>query len=456
MSNSLLEKLQYKFKNKKVLIVGLGLQGGGIGLAQFFSRLKANVVITDLKSEEKLRPSVEKLKGYPITFHLAGHKKEDFLTADYIFKGPSVPWDLPEIKAAQEKGIPIEMELSFFCSLAPAKIIGVTGTRGKSTTSYLIFKILKELGYSVYLAGNFPGISTIELLEKINRKDWVVLELSSWALSGFHQKKISPHIAILTNFYPDHLNYYRNINQYFYDKMAIFAYQKDSDYFIANENLKDILKSETKKFNINLPKKIYWFNSRQIGFDLDNLKGDHNKENVSAVLTLVKVLNLDQKEVEKMILNFKGLPYRQEIIGRKDNIIFVNDSTSTTPVATIKAIERFQDRKIILMLGGNSKNLPLNDLIEKLAVVEKIILLEGSFTESILPFLKEKYADKLIGPFDDLEKAVKVAYQLSKKTGGYLLFSPGATSFSMFNNEFHRGEIFNQIVKKIINTKNKI
>ncbi len=453
MPTILLKTLQKEFKDKKLLIVGLDLQGGGIGLARFFARLGANVMVTDLKDEKKLKSSIDQLTGYSITFHLGGHNLKDFLSADYIFKGPSVSWDLPEIKAAQEKGIPVEMELSFFCSLSPAKIIGITGTRGKSTTSFLTYKVLKELGFSVYLAGNVSGISTIELLEKVDKNDWVVLELSSWALSGFHQKKISPHIAIFTNFYPDHLNYYKSMNDYLYDKTAIFAYQKKGDFFIANEKIKKVLDDGAKKFNLKLPKKIYWFNGNQVSFTLKNLKGDHNKENVAAVLKLIQILNLNQEKAKKIISNFKGLPFRQEIIKEKENVIFINDSTSTTPTATIKAIERFHDKKIILILGGNSKNLPFDELIKHLKKVEKIVLLAGSFTDEIYPILSKKFNHKISPIFEDLKKAIDFAFFYAKKVNFpvYILFSPGATSFAMFNNEFHRGEIFNQIVDELVN-----
>ncbi|HEX7542711.1 MAG TPA: cyanophycin synthetase, partial [Patescibacteria group bacterium] len=150
---------------------------------------------------------------------------------------------------------------------------------------------------------------------------------------------------------------------------------------------------------------------------------------------------------------FNGLPYRLQIIGEKNNVIFVNDTTSTTPIATLKAIESLKDKKIILFLGGNSKNLPKNVLINQLIDTEKIIILSGSFTDEILPILMKKYPDKLVGPFDNLYQAVEQGYQLAKNINKecYLLFSPGATSFAMFNNEFHRGEEFNKIVNKIIN-----
>lgn len=447
---SVFEQLKKRFYKKKVLVVGLGLLGGGEGLVKFFVELGARVKVTDKKSEKLLLKTLERLKGLPVDYTLGGHKLEDFLWADYIFKGPSVPWSLPEITLAKNKGKAIEMELSFFASLCPAKIIGVTGTRGKSTTTNLIYQILKDQKFSVWLGGRLPNISTINFLKFIKPSDFVVLELSSWDLSGFHQKKISPHIAVFTSFYPDHLNYYQNLNDYFYDKTAIFLYQTKNDFLVINHSVS------------NNPLALQYFNklkSQRIDYSKDDLPfssryllGDHNKENAAAAYQVAKILNLDLKKAKKTIVNFVGLPFRQQKIAEKNNIVFINDSASTTPIAVIKAIEALGNKKIFLILGGNSKNLPFTDLLPWFAKVKKIILLAGSFTEEINPVLKKHYPDKTTKIFYDLEEAINEAYFLAKKERGdkCVLFSPGATSFAMFNNEFHRGEEFNRMVERLI------
>ncbi len=465
---NIIKSLQKQYSGKKVLVVGLGLQGGGAGVAKFFAELGAVVTVTDKKTEEQLADSIKYLDKVPITFHLGGHQQEDFINTDMIFKGPSVPWDLPEIVAAEKKGIPVEMELSFFAANSLAKIIGITGTRGKSTTTQMIFTLLQNSNYPVYLAGSLPGISTINLLKTLKSTDWVVMELPSWPLSGFHRKMISPHIAVFTNFYPDHLNYYKNMDDYLYDKEAIFMYQREGDFLIINKNWEYITDSSTQFLShesltstltgLSEVKKIA-FDSSVISFSADDfpaelqfLKGEHNKENAAAALAVGKVLGLDVNNCINIISQFKGLPFRQEIVGQKDNVIFVNDTTSTTPVATIKALDTFTDKPVYLMLGGQGKNLPYDALINQLIKAKKIILLKGSFTDEILPLLKEKYADMITPVHDDMRKAVAEAYRLAKNdTGGaYVLFSPGATSFAMYDNEFHRGREFNKIVHDLI------
>lgn len=441
-----MEDLKKQFQGKRVLVVGLGLQGGGVGVAKFFAELGAKVTVTDKKTKEQLVQSIEQLKQYPIKYYLGNHPQDIFINTDIIFKGPSIKWDMMEIIAAEKKGIPVDMELSFFAQYCPAKIIGVTGTRGKSTTTAMIYKMLKDNGINSYLGGNIPNISTISFLKTIADKDWIILELASWPLSGFDRKKISPHIAVFTNLYPDHLNYYPSMNHYTKDKKAIYLHQTNQDHLIVNSWLKEQIEHDYVK------SKIHYFSKADFPYELEYIKGIHNQENAAAALKVAEILKLNKQKAIRAISSFKGAPFRQEIIAKKDNVIFINDSTSTTPVATCMAINAFllDRKKIYLIFGGTSKNLPYDIVINRLRDVEAIVLLKGSFTDEIISDLKKLYPDKISEVFSDLKMAVKKAYNLAKKTGGYVLFSPGAPSFAMFNNEFHRGEEFNKIVNKII------
>lgn len=445
MSTSLISELKQKYQGKKVLVVGLGLQGGGVGIARFFSEIGSVVTVTDKKDEVKLAPSVAALNGLKVKFRLGGHDVSDFIGADVIFKGPGVLWTAPEIVAAMEKGIPVEMEMSFVAANFPGRMIGITGTRGKSTTTNLIFNVLKDQGLPVHLGGGLPGISNIEYLKKLGSKDYLVAELSSWALSGFHSKKISPHFAVFTNIFPDHLNYYPKMEDYLYDKKAIFAYQKNGDVVVINKSL--------EKEATGIPSRVVTFKAADFPQTLKYLKGVHNLENAAAALKVAEALSLDRNMAVDTIKNFSGLPYRQQIVGKKNSVVFINDTTSTTPVATIRAIDSFSDGSIYLLLGGNSKNLPCQELLDKLSNVKKIILLAGSFTDEIMHALNEKYSEKLTTVYDNLEGAVKKAYEEAandKNPLSYVLFSPGATSFAMFNNEFHRGDEFNRQVNILI------
>lgn len=441
----MIDELKKMYAGKKVLVMGLGLQGGGVGVARFFAELGARVKVTDKKTTEDLRPSVEQLKDYDIQYTLGEHNLQDFLTADVIFKGPSIRWDAPEIKAAQEKGIEIEMELSFFATHCPSKIIGITGTRGKSTTTQMIYETLKENKFSVHLAGSIPQVSTIALLKTIQKDDWVVMELPSWPLSGFHRRKISPHIAVFTNFYPDHLNYYQSMDEYLADKKAIYLYQKSEDYLIVNKSLEKIIKEDV------IRSQVHEFTSNDFPQPLKYLKGVHNRENASAVLLVADILKIDRARSVASIQNFMGLSYRQQVVGERDGVSFVNDTTSTTPIATLTAIKSFSDKPIVLILGGNSKNLPTDELLKSLDTVAFIVLLKGSMTDEIFNTVKERYAKNISGVVhDNIQEAIEEAFVKAKQLSpSYVLFSPGATSFAMFRNEFHRGEEFNRIVENL-------
>jgi len=443
MTNGLTQQLSNQFRGKKVLVVGLGLQEGGVGLARFFSELGAKVTVTDIKSKEELLESIIKLNSLEINYSLGGHKLEDFLESDVIFKGPSVPWDHEYIVKAEAKGIPIEMEISFTVSHLKSKIIGITGTRGKTTTVEMIYSLLKKTGKKVYKAGNLSGISTINLLKDATEDDLVILELSSWSLSGFHKKKISPNVAVFTNFYPDHLNYYKNMDDYFDDKKAIFLYQQKSDYLFINNQLIDKIDKTEIKGNVK------FYDEQSFKGELDYLKGEHNKENAAAVYLVGKLFNLSDKQIYDKLKSFKPAKYRQEIVKITEGITIINDSTSTTPTSTIKAINAFSDKPIILIMGGNSKNLPVKKLTGRLSDVEFIVLIKGGFTDEIYSELNAKYKTKMSEIFDNLEDAVEFAKLKAQnlKSDAYLLFSPGATSFAMFKNEFDRGDKFNEYVK---------
>lgn len=443
MVNGLIQQLSNKFSGKKVLVVGLGLQGGGVGIARFFNKLGSIVKVTDLKTKEELLQSIKLLGDINITYTLGKHDVNDFLTTDFIFKGPSMPWDHEFLIQAENKKIPIDMEVAFTLEHLKCKTIGITGTRGKTTTTEMVFKLLQKTGKKIYKAGNLTGQSTIELLNKISDNDIVILELSSWSLSGFHRKKMSPHIAVFTNFYPDHLNYYKNMDDYFFDKKAIFMYQKENDICFINEQLKNKISENEYVSNIK------FFSAKDYKGKLNHLKGAHNRENAVAAYYIGKLFNLSDQEIYDELKNFKSVKYRQEIVKIIDGVTVINDSTSTTPTSTIKAIETFSDKPTVLVLGGHSKNLPVNRLIEKLADVDKIVLIRGTFTDEILNILKNQFPKKLSPVFDRLDEAVKYAFEESKKinTDCYLLFSPGATSFAMFKNEFNRGDKFNEYVK---------
>src|SRR5438105_14335757 len=221
-------------RGKRVLVMGLGLQGSGMAAARYAAQQGAIVRVTDLKSPEILAPSVQALTGLPIEFVLGEHRHEDFLWAEMVIRNPGIPLTSPYLRLAREHGARIEMEIALFFLACPGRIIGVTGTRGKTTTSTLIHKILQDSGVPTVLGGNVAGVETLSLLPQITPETLVVLELSSWQLEGLAPHRISPPVAVMTNIYPDHLNTYSGMEDYAEAKANIFRHQTANDIAVFN------------------------------------------------------------------------------------------------------------------------------------------------------------------------------------------------------------------------------
>ncbi len=433
------------FKNKKVTVVGLGLLGKRLGDIVFLAECGAEVLVTDLKPSTALRPSLEKLRKYKnIKFVLGEHRYEDFDSCDFVLKGQGVALDSPYIKYADGKGIPIEMDESLFAKLAPkVMIIGVTGTRGKTTTATLIYQMLKESGMSVYLGGNIKGTAALPLLKVVKDWDLVVFELSSWQLQGFGEAKISPHISVFTNFMPDHMNYYgsaglttsKAMKRYFSDKSYIYKYQKKEDILVLGPSMKGKVKDvKAKIINVN-PKKL----PKNIRI---KLLGAHNIENIAIAREVALILKVKEDVIKKAVEKFEAIEGRLELVRSLNGVRIYNDTNSTTPEATLAALNSF-DKKVILIMGGMDKGLDIKNLqIEIPKKTKKVIMLPGSGGEK-LDMKKFNVVE-----VNDMKGAVKEAMK-EAVSGDIVLFSPAFASFNMFKNEYDRGEEFMKAVKSI-------
>jgi len=437
------EKFKNTYKGKKVLIMGLGLLGGGAGVAKIFAEIGAKVRVTDLKSKEELLPSLKKLKGLPIKFVLGKHRKEDFLNCDLIIRNPAVPKDSPFLQEARKRGVKISMDPALFAKFCPVSIIGVTGTRGKTTTASLIYELLKVKSKNILLGGNIRGMATLSLLKKIKDDSIVVLELSSWQLQGFDWEKISPHIAVITNIYEDHLNYYKDIKDYIEDKKLIFKYQTEKDFLFLNSKNKIV-----SNFAKEAKSKVFFFSKRDFPKNWNlKISGSHNLENAACAFKIGKCLDLSILKMRKVFENFEGVEGRLEKIAEIDGITYINDTASTMPVAGIFALRSIK-KPIILIAGGASKNLDLSDFVREIVKGTKAIaLLEGTATGELTDLIKKFGGkNKILGIFDQLKKAVFAAKMVADP-GDTILLSPGCASFGIFKNEYDRGEQFNKIVK---------
>jgi len=443
--------------------MGLGLLGRGTGDAKFFAEAGAKVTVTDLKSREELTPSLKELEQYPITFILGKHREEDFKNQDLIIRGAGVPRNSKYLKIASEHNIPIEMDESFFAKYCPCPIIGITGTRGKTTVTMLIYEILKKARLAealakraekkVFLGGNIQGLATLPLINQVDKNSLIVLELSSWQLQGFAEAKISPHYAVITNIYPDHLDKYRDMAEYIEDKKAIYKYQKSSDYLFLNAD--DPIVS---RFYHEAAAKVIWFNKADVTNDLSfKLLGVHNLTNIAAALKVSEILGIDYQIIKAAIAEFKGVKGRLEFIIEIKGVKFINDTTSTTPIASEMALDTFKNQKVILIVGGADKKLDFTNFAKKIIEsARKIIFLDGEGTKRLKAALSEVGYNKDLdgGTFTDLNEVVRKAYNFATP-GSIILFSPACASFGLFLNEYDRGEKFCLAVNKIIKTIKK-
>lgn len=417
--------------------MGLGLLGRGVGDVKFLAECGAKLIVTDLKIQRELKSSLARLKKIPgITYHLGGHRLEDFRKRDFIIKAAGVAFDSPFIAEAKRNHIPIKMSTALFAKLSKATIVGVTGTRGKSTVTHLIYHLLKQVGYRAHLGGNVKGISTLALLKKVRSGDIAVLELDSWQLQGFGEEKVSPHIALFTNFLPDHLNYYKgDMNHYFADKANIFRFQNKNDFVIAGKSIAPRIKTKGKKIT---PKELpsSWKLS---------LLGKHNAENAALAVAAVKLLGINDKTIRENLASFKGVPGRLELVRTVRGIKIYNDTTATTPDATRIGLQVLGYKKrVILIVGGTDKKLDTRSLIKIIPkYAKKIVLLPGTGTDK----LPTKFKTSCIQT-NSLKEAVSQAFSNARR-GDTILFSPAFTSFGLFKNEFDRGAQFNKLVQKL-------
>jgi len=471
-----------KSKNK-VLLVGLGILGGGLATALWLLKHKAQLTVTDLKSKKDLEPSLKKLKKYSskIKFVLGKHRQKDFDENDIIVVNPAIPTTNTKLKVTQylnkakkQKKI-IENEISLFFRFCRNPIIGITGTRGKTTTTNWIGHLLKVKYPQTFIGGNIPDSPVLSFLDKISKNSPVVLELSCFQLELL--KNQAPHIAIITNLYTDHLNRYRTLKQYAQIKANIFKYQTKNDYLILNDD-----NSWTKYFLSLKPKaQVYftslkklpknlngvYFHKNWIFYQKDghpekitNVKifnqlwGLHNTDNLLRAILVAKILKLSNAQIKKQLASLPQVKMRQEVVFRNENLIIINDSSGTSPEATEQALLRFKDKKLILITGGTDKNLNFINLaktIKKILPAKNLTLLNGSATKKLIAQLNKTHYSPSYNVFETLNECFSYSlYLTNKKQGNIIVFSPGAASFEKFKNEFDRGEKFNQLVKQLV------
>lgn len=458
------------FNGKRVTVMGLGLLGRGVGDAEFLAECGAEVLVTDEKTEEQLKESVERLRKFSnVSFRLGEHKEEDFTQCDMVLKAAGVPLDSPYIAAAKKAGVPAYMSTALFAKFASdigATIVGVTGTRGKSTVAHMIYyslirtrptflnhEVILETGSTpvvnkriIHLGGNIQGISTLALLPKINKGDIAVLELDSWQLQGFGDLQLSPRIAVFTNLYPDHQNYYSSMDTYFDDKANIFKHQESDDTLIAGEQVVDRIRKTNPPIDPIVPAPLPsdW---------ILKIPGEHNRSNAALAVGALKALGLSDDQIRAGLESFEGVEGRLQYIGESNGVKIYNDNNATTPEATIaalKAVGNPEEKNVVLIIGGDDKKLDMSGLVEEIPKhCSKVVMFKERGTDRIrdqVSAMKDQGLD--VYEEEGLNATVDRAFKVAKP-GEILLYSPAFSSFGKyFKNEFDRGDQFVTLAKK--------
>lgn len=455
-----MKKSQYEnyFRDKRITVMGIGLLGRGVGDIKFLASCGADIIATDLKDSVALKKSLLQLKKYKnIAYTLGKHSIHDFRDREIVIKGAGVPLENKYISEAHEENIPVHMSFALVLDVLRKEgidvtVIGITGTKGKSTTTGIVEAILKKSGLPYHVAGNIRGVANLPLLKKINKGDIILAELDSWQLQGLHTVQISPDIAVFTNFFEDHLNYYEgSMKRYFKDKSAIFKYQTEKDKLVLTDAS---TKAIRKYFKGTILSKKYVSKFKQLPKSWEYpIFGRHNEKNLAQAYTVGKILDIPQSVIKEALVTFEGVDGRFQYIGTtKEDILFFNDNNSTTPESTITSLQslrkKYPERNIIMIGGGADKEFHYQKMAKYIARNIKFTLLfSGGATNKLrecFPPRFENYTETL---------SMKTAFNIAMnhaEAGDIVILSPGAASFGVFNNEYERGDQYLRHIKKYL------
>tara|TARA_B100002003_G_C14132303_1_gene544542 strand:+ start:993 stop:2378 length:1386 start_codon:yes stop_codon:yes gene_type:complete len=444
------------FSGARVTVMGLGLFGGGVGVTRYLARHGARVTVTDLRNEEQLSESIQSLKDVPVTFHLGEHVEEDFCDADFVVVNPAVPENSPWLAKAKL----LESELNLFLKLCPSKrVVGVTGSNGKTTTTSLTGEMIRKAGESVYVGGNIGG-SLLDSVDQMTPEDVIVLELSSFQLDQMRVLKRSPAVAGMLNLTPNHLDRHGTMENYVAAKRQIFSFQSEGDWKILNEDdeavmaMSNVSSSSSLVFSLKsgtrsgarIEGESIRVTSEKGSWVIDTsgrrIPGLFNLQNMAAAtaLSLAMVGGGDRwrKGVEEVCQTFPGVPHRLEFVREKEGVRYYNDSIATSPESTMVALETLPG-PIILLVGGYDKNLPMNVLADTIVKKAHVVVTYGRTGPRIADLIGDQ------GPTvireEGFESALRCAHE-NASVGDTVLLSPACASYDLFRNFAERGDRF--------------
>lgn len=454
-----------QFIGKKVAILGLGIEG--LSSLRFFKENGSEVDVKEKKEESEIDQEVlEKARNYTSDFKFGPDYLQNLLVYDIVVRSPSLRPDTPQLLEVSHNGVIITSNTKIFFDLCVGKIIGITCTKGKGTTTALIGEMLKKSGFRAFVGGNI-GRPPLDFVHEIGVNNWAVLEMSSFQLIDMEK---SPHVAVVLMVTSEHLEWHKDTTEYIEAKMNIVSHQEAQDFSVINVDYQGSSsfsdQTEAEKLFVSIHKEqdsgVYLKNeviTRTLSGKTEPilpvgeifLRGRHNIENISAAAAASSVIGVRVEDIAKVAREFKGLPHRLEFIVEVSGVKYYNDSFSTTPETAIAALKSFTE-PLILILGGSDKGSNYSELGKLINEVDNIkeIILIGDTANRIEEHLdlKGKYKSKVTKELRTMSEIVSKAKETAK-SGDVVLLSPASASFGLFKNYKDRGEQFSQAVRSL-------
>lgn len=450
----------------KVTVMGLGLFGGGVGAARHFAALGEQVSVTDLRSADELKPALAELEGLSIAFHLGGHPEHLFREADLIVVNPAVKPGNALLKLATESGARLTTEINLIFELSPAPIAGITGSNGKSTVAAMLAAALEAGGREVLLGGNLGG-SLLGRVAKFSAEGIVVLELSSFQLERLAWTGKSPHLAILTNITPNHLDWHGSFESYARAKEGIARCQSADDMLLLGADCPvasrwaEWAPGRAARFSLaeESAPPAAWLDGGELVLDVGEgrvalmdcaalgLPGRHNLANALAAALAAVLLGVEADAAAAALKKFRGLPHRLEFIAEAGGVRYYNDSIATTPEAAIAALDSL-DRPVALLAGGSDKGLDFAEFGRAAAAKAKVVVLTGKTAPAIRAAIESAGGGPLVLAAESFDEAFGLVAE-NARPGWAVLLSPASASFDAFPNFTARGDRFRRLVGEL-------
>ena len=427
-------------KNKRVTVAGLGRFGGGITAAQWLCRQGAKVLVTDSSDATKLADSIKQLDGFPVEYRLGGHDIRHFTECDLVVASPAIPPTNEYLRAAREKGVPVSTEMRLFLERCPLPVVAVSGTKGKSTTSTLL-SLMLQAKCRVWLGGNI-GKSLLIDLPQMRGGELVLLELSSFMLEYLGEMKWSPHVALLTMLGSDHVEWHGSVEAYHDAKMNLIRYQSPEDSAVLWSK-SDI----ARQFATCTKAKLTWYDvDSSLRFELQ-IPGEHNQLNAQAAFAAAGQFGITWQQAQDAVRDFKGLAHRLNLVHEHNGVRFYDDSIATIAEAAAAALRSFDKGRVIQIVGGHDKQLPLDAMADALGQHAKAALCIGETAPKIASLIRERHmAFRELHESGTLENAMQKARELASP-GDVVLLSTGCSSYDQFDNFQQRGHEFARLAK---------